>query len=107
MSIVNQRDLKTALPTSSPAVRAALAAYVRQVTAAYANVESAFSQDLVKPGRIEPEFSRLYQRARRQREEADYAEESVIDEATARQTLADAERFVERLERFLREVAAL
>lgn len=73
----------------------------------HSGVESAFSQYLVKPGDIEPEFSRLYQRARRQREEADYADEPNIDETTARQTLAEAERFVDRLERFLREVGAL
>ena len=72
----------------------------------HSGVESAFSQYLVKPGNIEPEFSRIYQRARRQREEADYADEP-IDEATARQTLADAERFVDRLERFLRDIGAL
>jgi uncharacterized protein (UPF0332 family) len=75
--------------------------------AKHAGVESAFSQYLVKPGYIEPEFSQLYQRARRQREEADYAEEPDINEITARQTLADAERFVDRLERFLREIGAL
>ena len=40
-------------------------------------------------------------------EEADYADEPNIDETTARQTLAEAERFVDRLERFLREVGAL
>jgi uncharacterized protein (UPF0332 family) len=33
----------------------------------HSGVESAFSKFLVKPGYIEPEFSRLYQRARRQR----------------------------------------
>ena len=75
--------------------------------AKHAGVESAFSQYLVKPGLIEPEFSRLYQQARRQREEADYVEEPDINEITARQTLADAERFVDRLERFLREIGAL
>ena len=75
--------------------------------AKHSGVESAFSQYLVKPGDIEPEFSRLYQRARRQREEADYADEPNVDETTARQTLADAERFVDRLERFLRDVGAL
>lgn len=73
----------------------------------HSGVESAFSQFLVKTGQIEPEFSRLYQRARRQREEADYADELQIDEATAWQTLADAERFVDRVERFLRDVGAL
>lgn len=75
--------------------------------AKHSGVESAFSQHLVKPGYIEPEFSRLYQRARRQREEADYADEPEIDVTSAQQTLADAERFVDRLERFLREIGAL
>ena len=75
--------------------------------AKHSGVESAFSQYLVKPGYIEPEFSRIYQKARRQREEADYADIPVIDEESARQTLAEAERFVDRLERFLRDVGVL
>jgi uncharacterized protein (UPF0332 family) len=75
--------------------------------AKHSGVESAFSQYLVKPGHIEPEFSHIYQKARRQREEADYADIPIVDEAVARQTLADAERFVNRLERFLRDVGVL
>lgn len=75
--------------------------------AKHAGVEAAFSQYLVKTGQIEPEFSRLYQQARRQREEADYAEDLVIDEITAKQILTDAERFVERIEQYLREQGAL
>ena len=73
----------------------------------HSGVESAFAEFLVRPGHIEPEFSRLYQKARRQREEADYAEDADVDEATARQTLADAARFVDRLESFLGEIGAL
>jgi uncharacterized protein (UPF0332 family) len=73
----------------------------------HSGVESAFSKFLVKSGYIEPEFSRLYQRARRQREEADYADDSHVDETTARQALDDAEHFVDRLERFLRETGAI
>ncbi len=75
--------------------------------AKHSGVEAAFSQFLVKPGHIEPEFGRLYQAARRQREEADYVDASNIDESSARQTLSDAERFVDRLERFLHEAGAL
>ena len=75
--------------------------------AKHSGVESAFAEFLVRPGYIEVEFSRLYQKARRQREEADYADDVDVDEATARQTLADAARFVDRLERFLREIGAL
>jgi uncharacterized protein (UPF0332 family) len=73
----------------------------------HSGVESAFSAYLVKPGHVEAEFGRLYQKARRQREEADYAEDMIVDEAMARQTLSDAVRFVDRLERFLRDVKAL
>jgi len=73
----------------------------------HSGVESAFSQFLVKSGQIEPEFSRLYQRARRQREEADYADDPNIDQGTAQQTLDDAKCFVDRLEQFLRQTGAL
>lgn len=73
----------------------------------HSGVESAFSEYLVKPGYVEVEFGRLYQKARRQREEADYAEDAIIDEAIARQTLTDAERFVDRLEGFLKHAGAL
>jgi len=73
----------------------------------HSGVESAFSEYLVKPGHVEVEFGRLYQKARRQREEADYAEDVIVDEATARQTLTDAERFVDRLVGFLKDAGAL
>ena len=73
----------------------------------HSGIEAAFSQFLVKPGHIETEFSRIYQQARRQREEADYADLVNIDEATARQTVMNAERFVDRLEAFLRDEGAL
>ncbi len=75
--------------------------------AKHSGIESAFAEFLVRPGRIEPEFGRLYQKARRQREEADYADDIDIDEAAARQTVADATHFVDRLERFLLEQGAL
>jgi uncharacterized protein (UPF0332 family) len=73
----------------------------------HSGVESAFSEYLVKPGHVEVEFARLYQKARRHREEADYAEDVTVDEAAARQTLADAERFTKRLERFLKDASVL
>ena len=75
--------------------------------AKHSGVESAFAEFLVRPGHIESEFGRLYQKARRQREEADYADDVDVNEAAARQTLVDAARFVDRLERFLREIGAL
>ena len=80
---------------------------VRVSSAANTPVEAAFSQFLVKSGQIEVEFSRFYQQARRQREEADYADLVNIDQATAQQTVLNAERFVDRLEDFLRDAGVL
>ncbi len=73
----------------------------------HSGVESAFSEFFIKPGMIEQEYGHIYQKARRRREEADYAEDSVADEAVVRQTIGDAERFVDRLEAFLRQQDAL
>lgn len=78
-----------------------------QARAKHSGVESAFAQFLVKPGDIEPEYSRIYQQARRQREDVDYAETPHIDESSVRQTVVDAARFVSRIEQFLRDVGAL
>lgn len=74
----------------------------------HSGVQSAFSQYLVTPGHIEPEYSRIYGRARRLREDYDYADElKDLDEKVATDLLADAERFVARMERYLKEVGAV
>ncbi len=71
--------------------------------AKHAGVEAAFSQYLVKTGQIEPEFSRLYQRARCQREEVDYADDLTVDRQSAEEMLLNAQRFVDRIEQYFRE----
>lgn len=73
----------------------------------HSGIEAAFSQYLVKSGAIEPEFSRSYQQIRRLREEVDYNAHPVIDETKATETLAKAQAFVERVERYLRQGGAL
>lgn len=73
----------------------------------HSGVESAFAEHLIKSGQIETEYSRSYQRVRRLREEADYAERVEIDEMTARQSLVEAKGFVTRVEKFLIEVEIL
>jgi uncharacterized protein len=87
---------------------ASAALFAKSITRSkHSAVEAAFSQFLVKPGEIEPEFSRIYQMTRRQREDADYAEEPVLDKESAQQTLENAESFVDRIERYLRETGVL
>jgi len=73
----------------------------------HSGIEAAFSQYLVKPGYIEPEFSRIYQQTRRLREEVDYNVQPMIDEARALETVTKAQAFVERIERYLRESGVL
>jgi len=66
-------------------------------------LEAAFHQHLIRPGLIEPEYGSIYRRARRWREDADYSLSTKFTEETAQNILIEAERFVARLERYLRE----
>jgi len=70
-------------------------------------VESAFGQYLVKPGILEPKYHAIYMKARDWREEADYSPTVVFSEQDALTILAEAEEFVARLERYLKDVGAL
>ena len=73
----------------------------------HSGIESAFHQFLVKPGLIEPEYSTIYIKASRARQEADYADTTEFTEVKTRQVLADSERFVQRIEKYLRDVGAI
>ncbi len=76
--------------------------------AKHSGTQSAFGEFLVKPGLIEREYADIYAEARDWREEQDYKDfAQTLDEATAKQIVQDAERFVTRLERYLREVGAI
>ena len=56
-----------------------------------------FNVHLVKSGRYEPAASRLLARLQQFREEADYGESFVVDDAGAREELEAARAFVERV----------
>lgn len=70
-------------------------------------VASAVHQYLIRPGLIEPEYGRIYSQAFKHRLDADYKDEAHFTEEEARQILSDAERFVARLEQYLRKVGAI
>jgi len=62
----------------------------------------------IKTGKIEPEYGRIYTESRRLREAHEYEfQVEPLTEVAAQQILSDAERFVARMERYLREVGAL
>ncbi len=74
----------------------------------HSGVEAAFIEFFIKPGLIEPEYRQIYVNARNWREEQDYKDITrPLDKSIAAQIVADAERFVERLECYLREAGAL
>ena len=77
------------------------------IRAKHSGVEAALHETFIKGGRIEAEYGRLYTLLRKTREESDYNDRATTTEEMARQRLADAERFVARLERYLREVGAI
>jgi len=76
--------------------------------AKHSGVEAAFSEFLVKPGQIESEYNGIFRRSRRFREDQEYSDEfERLDANRTQQVLSDAERFVRRMERYLREVKAI
>ncbi|MBI4670807.1 MAG: HEPN domain-containing protein [Chloroflexi bacterium] len=78
------------------------------VRAKHEGVISAFGEYMVKTKRIEPEYSKILVRAFKLRVDADYAEEwKLLNPESAKQIVADAEKFVARMEEYLREVGAL
>jgi hypothetical protein len=74
----------------------------------HSGLQAAFNQFLVKPGLIEAEYGQIYKDARDWREEQDYKDlVRPLDPVITAQVVDDAERFMARLERYLREVGAI
>jgi uncharacterized protein (UPF0332 family)/predicted nucleotidyltransferase len=88
------------------ALTAALYA-INVVRGKHAGVQAALSEFLVKPGLVEPEYKDIYNALKGERESSDYDPRFVAEAGEARKLLADAERFVARMEAFLREQGAL
>lgn len=72
----------------------------------HSGVESAFSEYFIRPKRLEEEYKDIFIRARKERELADY-ELKEYTEDQARHIIADCERFIARMERYLREAGAI
>lgn len=76
--------------------------------ARHSGIQAAFGEFLVKAGIIEPEYSAIFSRARKLREEQDYDILSApLSETETRELIDEAERLVLRLEFYLRTVGAI
>jgi len=73
----------------------------------HSGVQAAFGHYFIKPGTIEPEYGKIYSLLRRAREESDYSDYGQFTKDRAEKILTDAEGFVARMERYLREVRAI
>ena len=69
----------------------------------HSGVHSAFGQYFVKPGLIEPEYSRMLVNTFRLRLDSDYEVSLTLNKTSAEDTLRDAEQFVERAETYLQQ----
>jgi uncharacterized protein (UPF0332 family) len=69
----------------------------------HSGVISAFREHFVKPGLIEPGYSRLYGRVMSDRQAGDYEIDKMLATDQARSDLDDARNFVTRMETYLRQ----
>ena len=69
----------------------------------HSGVISAFREHFVKPGLIEPEYSRLYGRVMTDRQAGDYEIDKMLAADLAKSDLDDARNFVTRMETYLRQ----
>jgi uncharacterized protein (UPF0332 family) len=73
----------------------------------HSGVIAAFREHFVKTGLIEPEYSDWYGETLDARQRGDYTLDLVLDEARAQELIEQAERFADRVERYLREQGSL
>jgi uncharacterized protein (UPF0332 family) len=64
---------------------------------------AAFGEHFVKPGLIEPHYGRLLNDAFEARLDSDYTPHPDLDETSARRLLVNAENFLQRITRFLKD----
>ncbi|MEW6364022.1 MAG: HEPN domain-containing protein [Acidobacteriota bacterium] len=74
----------------------------------HSGAQSEFGEFLVKPGILEPEFGRLYVKAREAREEQEYdLDAAPLAAQDAVEIVDDAERFVSRIAQYLQQAGAV
>ena len=73
----------------------------------HSGVHSAFSQYFIKPGLIETEYAKMLGHAFDSRLDSDYDMTFSAEWALAEGVLRDAQRFVDRAERYLRQAGVL
>lgn len=85
------------------AARAALIAKgINPIT--HKGVKSMFALHFIRPGLVEKEYQEVLADAKELREDSDYEEEVIITQKDAEKVVADAQRFIEKIEQMLNEI---
>lgn len=79
----------------------ALLAAIGRTVRTHDGLRAAFAQHFVKPGKLDPKYSRLLARIAADRNDADYGAIATFQPADSEQTLRQAEEFVDAVEAYL------
>ena len=71
----------------------------------HAGVEAAFNQHFIKTKIIEIEYGKIFDYARKKREESDYTSKATIDRETAERVVQDAKKFMQRMKEYLKGIS--
>ncbi len=72
--------------------------------AKHSGVEAALNQHFIKTGIIEVEYGKIFDYARKKREESDYTTKVLIDQDTAEKVVEDERRFIRRIKQYLKDI---
>lgn len=105
--LLGEGDFDGAVPPAYYAIfhaaRAALIAKgINPIT--HKGVKSMFGLHFVKSGLVEREYQEILAEAKDLREDSDYEEEVIIAQEEAEKVVADAQRFIEKIEQVLGEI---
>lgn len=102
--LLEERDFDGAVPPAYYAIfHAARAALInkRLNPITHKGVKSMFALHFVKTGLVEKEYQKILVDAKELREDSDYEEKAIITQEKAEKVVADAQRFIERIEQLL------
>ena len=71
----------------------------------HSGIEAAFNQYFIKAGIVEVEYGKIFDYARKKREESDYTAKSIIDKETAEKIVRDSKKFIKRMKEYLKNIA--
>jgi len=105
--LLEEGDFDGAVPPAYYAIfHAARAALISKGVnpTTHKGVKSMFALHFIKSGLIEKEYQKILVEAKELREDSDYREKVIIIQEDAEEIVANAQRFIERIEQLLKQI---